>query len=123
MFDAAVTQFAEVEDVSEIGGDNVTARAFDLGLRYMFLDPTHKLRPYLGGGMTYFQTNATNISIDSGAGVYGLVGLRFGKTPGIQFMADLVYRWAEVEAKPSLPETIDVTVGGLALQAGISFVF
>lgn len=103
--------------------DNVKYRAFDLGARYVFLDQTHKLRPYLGGGLSYAQTSGTNVNLNSGLGLYGMGGIRFGKTPGIQFMAELIYRWAEVQAKYSLVEERDVDFGGFGLQVGMSFVF
>lgn len=127
MFDASVTGFKNLEDVQVIdentsSNETFRYRAFDLGLRYVFYEG-HKLRPYLGGGLSYAQVSATDIRMEGAIGLYGLVGLRYGKTPGIQFMADLIYRWAEAEATYSLNQTRDVTVGGLGLQAGISFVF
>jgi hypothetical protein len=127
MFDAAATGFLTAENVSifdEIPSDDVdvTYRVFDLGLRYLFYDG-HKVRPYLGFGLSYAQTSAINIRLDSGLGLYGMAGLRIGKPTGINFMAELMYRWAEVQASYGFTGEKDVTVGGLALQAGISFVF
>lgn len=127
MFDVAVTGFADVNDVQIVDENPVTDdtfkyRAFDLGLRYLFYDG-HKLRPYVGGGVSYAQVSASNLRMEGGIGLYGLAGLRYGKTPGINFMAELIYRWAEAEARYNLTDTTDVTVGGLGLQLGISFVF
>ena len=127
MFDVAVTEFMEVEDTPIIDqnpviDDSFKYRAFDLGLRYLFYEG-HKLRPYVGGGISYAQAGATHIRVDSGLGLYGMVGIRYGKTPGINFMAELIYRWAEVQARYGLVDERDVTVGGLGLQVGISFVF
>jgi hypothetical protein len=127
MFDIAVTEFMEVEDTPIIDqnpviDDSFKYRAFDLGLRYLFYEG-HKLRPYVGGGISYAQASATHIRVDSGLGLYGMVGIRYGKTPGINFMAELIYRWAEVQARYGLVDERDVTVGGLGLQVGISFVF
>jgi len=127
MFDIAATGFMEVEDTSIIDqnpdtDDTFKYRAFDLGLRYLFYEG-HKLRPYVGGGLSYAQASATDIRVDSGLGLYGMVGIRYGKTPGINFMAELIYRWAEVQARYGLIDEKDITVGGLGLQVGISFVF
>jgi len=127
MFDIAATGFMEVEDTSiidqnPVGDDTFKYRAFDLGLRYIFYEG-HKLRPYLGGGLSYAQASATHIRVDGGLGLYGMVGLRYGNDPGINFMAELIYRQAEVEARYALVEERDVTVGGIGLQVGISFVF
>jgi len=127
MFDIAATGFMDVEDASIIDqnpvlNDSFKYRAFDLGLRYIFYE-SHKLRPYVGGGLSFAQASATNIRVDSGLGRYGMVGLRYGKVPGINFMAELIYRWAEVQATYNLIEERDVTVGGIGLQVGISFVF
>ena len=127
MFDIGATAFQELEGVSIIDQnpneqDSVRYRAYDLGLRYIFYEG-HKLRPYVGAGLSYAQVSAIYLQMDSGLGLYGMVGIRYGKTPGINFMAELIYRWAEVQARYSLVEERDVTVGGLGLQVGISFVF
>jgi len=127
MFDASVTGFKKIEDVqiideNPVNDDTFRYRAFDLGLRYLFYYG-HKVRPYVGGGVSYAQVSATTLRMEGAIGLYGLAGLRYGKTPGIQFMAELIYRWAEAEARYNLIDTTDVTVGGLGLQVGISFVF
>jgi len=127
MVDAAATGFLDVDGVEVVPGapaadETVKYRAFDLGLRYIFYDG-HKLRPYVGGGVSYAQASALYVDIDGGVGWYALAGLRYGKTPGIGFMADLVYRWAEVQATYGLISEQDVTIGGLGLQVGLSFVF
>jgi hypothetical protein len=127
MVDVAATGFADVEDVeiipeSPAEGESVKYRAFDLGLRYLFYNG-HKLRPYLGAGATYATASATNVSIDGGLGYYGLAGLRYGKTPGIQFMAEVIYRWTEVQASYGLAVDRDIEIGGFGLQMGLSFVF
>jgi hypothetical protein len=127
MVDAAATGFLEVEGVEGVpevpsSDETVKYRSFDLGLRYLFYNG-HKLRPYLGGGASYAQVSAIYVDVDGGLGFYGLAGLRYGNTPGINFMAELIYRWAEVQATYGLVNQQDVTVGGLALQVGISFIF
>ena len=124
MFDIGVTAFLEAEDVNigPANEDSLKYRAYDLGLRYQFYEG-HKVRPYVGAGMTYAQVNAIDTRVDSGLGVYGLGGIRFGKPHGINFMAELIYRWTEVQARYDLINEKDVSVGGLALQAGISFAF
>ena len=127
MFDIAGTGFMEVEDTSifdqnPVTDDTFKYRAFDLGLRYLFYEG-HKLRPYVGGGLSYAQASATNIRVDGGLGFYGMVGLRYGKVPGINFMAELIYRRAEVQARYDLVIERDITVGGIGLQVGASFVF
>lgn len=126
MVDVAATGYQDVE--SKIDGSNpnpkedVKYRAFDLGLRYLFYDG-HKLRPYLGFGATYASASAANTAIDGGLGLYGMGGIRLGKTPGLQFMAELMYRYTEVTAKYDLAASEDINIGGLALNVGISFVF
>jgi len=127
MVDAAATGFLDVEGVEVVpevspSDESVKYRSFDLGLRYIFYDG-HKLRPYLGAGLSYAQISAINVNLSGGLGFYGLAGLRYGKPTGINFMAELIYRWAEVQAKYGLIDERDVTVGGLGLQIGISFVF
>ena len=127
MFDISATGFLEVEDASIIDqspllDDSFKYRAFDLGLRYIFYEG-HKLRPYVGGGLSYAQASATDIRVDGGLGFYGMVGMRYGKVPGINFMAELIYRRAEVQARYDLVNERDVTVGGIGLQVGLSFVF
>lgn len=127
MIDAAATGFLDVEGVEIVSGapvadENVKYRSYDLGLRYIFYNG-HKLRPYVGGGISYAQVSALYIDFDGGLGYYALAGLRLGKSPGINFMAELIYRNAEVQATYSLVDEKDVTVGGLGIQAGISFVF
>lgn len=124
-FDAAVTAFGEVDDVSFEGSnqkDSITVRAYDLGLRYVFKDG-HALRPYLGGGLSYLTANATYASVDSAFGAYGMAGFRYGKKPGINFMAEVIYRMADADVTASLTETHSVDVAGLALQVGLSFVY
>lgn len=124
MFDIGVTAFLEAEDVNigPANEDSLTYRAFDFGLRYQFYEG-HKVRPYVGAGVSLAQVNAIDTRVDSGVGVYGLGGIRFGKPQGINFMAELIYRWTEVQARYDLTNEKDVSVGGLALQAGISFAF
>lgn len=127
MFDVAATGYLTAENVSilEATSDDsvdVKYRAFDLGLRYLFYDG-HKVRPYLGAGVSYAQASAVNMRIDSGIGLYGMAGLRVGKPTGINFMAELIYRWAEVPGRYGLGEERDITIGGLGLQVGVSFVF
>jgi hypothetical protein len=127
MVDAAATFFLEVEDTQIIDenpdlDDTFEYRSFDLGLRYLFYDG-HKLRPYLGGGLSYASASATYLNVDGGIGAYALGGIRYGRTPGITFMAELIYRWAEVTAKYSFVEEQDIDIGGLGLQVGISFAF
>jgi hypothetical protein len=127
MVDVGAVGFQDAEGVS-IGSqdseqkDTVKYRAYDLGLRYMFYDG-HKFRPYVGGGLSYAQVSAIYVQLDSGLGAYAVGGLRYGKTPGINFMAELIYRWAEVQARYNLTEQKDITVGGFGLQVGISFAF
>jgi hypothetical protein len=127
MFDAAVTGYRKIEDIRVIGqnpdsDETFKYRAFDLGLRYLFYEG-HKIRPYVGGGLSYAQASSTSIRMDGALGYYLLGGLRFGKPQGINFMAELIYRWAEVQARYSLVDEVDVRVGGFGLQLGISFVF
>lgn len=127
MFDVGATGFLEAEGVRTVSGypdedDSLKYRAFDLGLRYLFYDG-HKLRPYVGAGLTYAQASAINTRVDGGIGLYGMAGLRYGKIQGINFMAELIYRYAEVQARYDMIEEKDIRVGGLALQVGISFVF
>lgn len=127
MIDAAATGYLDAEGVEVVpevpaSDESVKYRSFDLGLRYLFYNG-HKLRPYLGGGISYPQVSALYLDVDGGIGFYGLAGLRYGKTPGINFMGELIYRWAEVQAKYGLVNEQDVTVGGLGLQVGLSFIF
>lgn len=127
MFDAAATGYLEVDGTQIIDenpalDDTFKYRSFDLGLRYLFYDG-HKFRPYLGGGVSYASASATYLRVDGGVGLYLLGGMRYGKTPGINFMAELIYRWAEVTAKYGLTDEKDIDIGGLGLQVGISFVF
>ena len=127
MLDVGVTGFQTVEGASifdENEADNIEVkyRAFDLGLRYLFYDG-HKVRPYLGAGLSYAQVSAVNMRIDSGLGLYGMAGLRVGKPRGINFMAELIYRWAEVQGRYNLTDERDITVGGLGIQVGLSFVY
>lgn len=103
--------------------DSLKYRAFDLGLRYLFYDEFHKLRPYVGGGASWASASATYASVDGALGFYGMAGLRYGKTPGIQFMGELIYRYANSDVSVNLVEQYDTDLGGLALQVGISFVF
>ncbi len=124
MLDVGATGFLEVDDtdISTGNDDSLKYRAYDLGLRYQFYEG-HKVRPYVGAGMSYGQASAINVRVDSGLGAYGLAGLRVGKTRGINFMAELIYRWTEVQARYDLINEEDIRIGGLALQAGISFAF
>jgi outer membrane protein W len=125
--DAAANAFAEVDGISGVDDipfedESVSVYAFDLGLRYIFKDG-HSLRPYVGGGVSYLTANATTVSVDAGFGAYGMAGLRYGKKPGINLMAELIYRFAEVDASSGLTETTELDIGGLALQVGLSFVY
>jgi hypothetical protein len=127
MVDAGITGFQTAEGVKvfdEIEDDNVDVkyRAFELGLRYLFYDG-HKVRPYVGAGLSYAQLNSVNMRIDSGVGLYGIAGLRVGKPRGINFMAELIYRWVEVQGRYGLNDEKDITVGGIGIQVGLSFVF
>ena len=88
MFDVAATGYQTVEGVTILDATaadeiDVKYRAFDLGVRYLFYDG-HKVRPYVGAGLSYAQVSAVNMRIDSGLGLYGLAGLRVGKTDGDQ---------------------------------------
>ena len=128
MFDAAATGYQTVSNVQIVDenpyeNDSFKYRAFDLGMRYIFYDDLHKLRPYVGGGVSFASVSATYARVDGALGLYGMAGLRWGKTPGIQFTGELIYRWAESDVMVGLADEYDVTVGGLALQAGIAFVF
>jgi hypothetical protein len=127
MFDVAATGYKTVENTDIIEqnpteNDDIKYRAFDLGLRYLFYEG-HKLRPYLGAGVTYASASATYLRLDAGMGLYGMVGMRYGRTPGIQFMAELMYRYTEIEARGTLIDEFDMKIGGLGLQVGMSFVF
>lgn len=128
MVDAAATGYKTVEhtnitDQNPNDDDSIKYRAFDLGVRYLFLDGQHKLRPYLGFGATYASASATYLRLDGGVGFYGMAGLRWGRTPGIQFMAELMYRYNEIQARADLVDEFDMKIGGLGLQVGMSFVF
>jgi Outer membrane protein beta-barrel domain len=127
MLDVGATGYQTVEGASifdDVNNEDIDVkyRAFDLGLRYLFYDG-HKVRPYVGAGLTYGQASAVNMRIDSGLGLYGMAGLRVGKPTGINFMAELIYRWTEVQASYGLIDERDVTIGGFGLQVGMSFVF
>jgi hypothetical protein len=127
MFDIGATWYKKVEDAEvvddpEAQRDDFKFAPYDLGLRYIFFDG-HKLRPYVGGGISYIDASSPNLRINGAFGIYALAGLRFGKQPGINFMADLLYRWAELDVRYGLVESRDVTVGGLGLNVGISFIF
>jgi len=128
MFDAAASGYQTVSNVQIVPenpyeNDSFKLRIFDLGLRYLFYDEFHKLRPYVGGGASYASCSATYARVDGSLGLYGMAGLRYGKTPGIQFMAELIYRYARVDVLVNPAEEYDTSVGGLALQVGISFIF
>ena len=127
LVDLAATGHRKVEDVKVIDAnpnddDTATMRVFDLGLRYLFYDG-HKLRPYVGAGASYHALSGTYVKLDAGLGLYAMGGLRYGKTPGIQFMGELIYRWAEVDASFDYGETVELDSAGLAIQLGVSFVF
>jgi hypothetical protein len=128
MADAGFAGYQTVEnfqiiDESPYENDDFKYRVYDLGLRYVFYDEYHKLRPYLGGGASLASSSTTYARVDNDLGFYAIAGLRYGKTPGIQFMGELIYRWAEAEVSYDLIDEDDVTVGGLALQVGLSFIF
>jgi len=125
--DAAFTGYQTVEDVkivddSPYEDDNFRYRVYDLGLRYNFYSG-HKLRPYLGAGASLASASASSVNVDGDLGLYAIAGLRYGKTPGIQFMGELIYRWAEADVKYGIDGEDTIDVGGLALQVGLSFIF
>lgn len=127
MVDIGGAGFRKVEgirifDANPFEDDTVKLRVYDLGLRYLFYDG-HKLRPYLGAGTSYHSASATYARLDGGLGFYGMGGVRYGKTPGIQVMGEVIYRWAEIDGRYGLGETVDLDSGGFALQLGLSFVF
>jgi hypothetical protein len=128
MVDAAATGYKTIQHINIDGqnpeqDDNIKYRAFDLGLRYLFYDGGHKIRPYLGAGVTYASASASSLSLNGGLGMYGMAGLRWGRTPGIQFMAELMYRYTEISARANLIDEFDMKIGGFGLQVGMSFVF
>ncbi len=128
MLDAAATGYQTASNVQIVPenpyeNDSLKYRVFDLGLRYLFYDEFHKLRPYVGGGGSWATGSATYARVDGALGFYGMAGLRYGKTPGIQFMGELIYRYAKSDVTVNLFEEHDATLGGLALQVGVSFVF
>jgi hypothetical protein len=128
LFDFSASGYQTVSNVQIVSenpydNDSLKYRVFDLGLRYLFYDEFHKLRPYVGGGPSWATASATYARVDGALGFYGVAGLRYGKTPGIQFMGELIYRWAESDVMVSLGDQVDADLGGLALQVGVSFVF
>ena len=127
MFDFTATWIQEVHDIQivddpTVDDDSFQIFPFDLGVRYIFGNG-NKVRPYFGAGVSYVTADANRLRVDDGFGLYGLVGLRVGKQPGINFMAEVLYRWSEVNVKYGSGMDQDVTVGGLGFQAGVAFVF
>jgi hypothetical protein len=127
LFDFTATWYKEINDIAVIDDPAVADDDFqifplDFGLRYLFSDGK-KVRPYLGGGVSYVVADANRLAVDDGFGLYALGGLRVGRQQGINFMVELLYRWAEVTVEYGQGLDDDVTLGGFGASAGIALVF
>jgi hypothetical protein len=127
MFDFTATWIKEVVSIPIVDDPSVDDDSFqifplDLGFRYIIANDS-KARPYVGAGLSYVLADANRLRVEDGLGFYGILGVRVGKQPGINFVAEAIYRYSEVNViyGPRLDQ--DVKVGGLGAQAGIALVF
>jgi hypothetical protein len=126
--DLTWTWYPSDEGVLTVPGvdpDKLQVIPTDLGFRYLF-QSSGMVRPYIGGGGTFFYNNLSNGSIDNSWGLYGLFGFNFGHG-GIKFFAEGIYRWAETDVSYSVGGepvyTADFDIGGYGINAGVLLSF
>jgi len=103
----------------------------DLGIRFE-LAPDSPVRPYIGGGGSYYIIDSDFGDIDDEGGWYGLFGLGFGDLKGASFFVEGQYRKVEatVEEDPDDPfdfegfdPPVKLDLDGIQFNAGVSFRF
>jgi hypothetical protein len=101
----------------------------DIGARFDF-KPDSPIRPYLGGGGSYYIVDSDFGNIDDESGWYGVLGLGFGKKEGTSFFVEGQYRDVEatVREDPNHPFDFDfrqtrLDLSGWAFNAGIGWRF
>jgi hypothetical protein len=102
----------------------------ELGARFDFR-PDAPVRPYIGGGGSYYIVDSHFGNVDDESGWYGLLGLGFGDKQGASFFVEGQYRWVEATVKedPDHPfdfpgfERTKINLDGWAFNAGVSWRF
>jgi len=99
----------------------------EVGFRYI-ADSYDSFRPYIGGGAGYYLNDARRFDVDDSWGYYGLVGFNFGHPQQIDFFAEAIYRWVDVDftypnptGGPAAEGT--ATLDGLGINMGVVFHF
>lgn len=128
LFDVTGTWYQSVEGVvtsrNPFIEDKLQTLPVDLGVRYVF-GTSSPWQLYLGGGGTLFFNNLNSGRIGTEYGLYGLLGLRYGKTEA-KFYVEGIYRSGSGEAiYSSLAGDLrrDFDLGGFGVNFGVSWVF
>jgi hypothetical protein len=112
---------APVQGVSEL-----QVLPFDVGVRYTFTTGSI-VRPYVGGGLSYFAIDAEGARTDDEVGYYVLGGLLVGRERGLNLMVDVLWREAEgtlhVDTDDGIDASIsnDIDFGGFGANVGVMF--
>lgn len=117
------------EDFSELVDDGsgeleVEAIVPEAGVAYNFA-PGASTQFYLGGGLSYYLLDATDVELDDEVGYYGVAGLRLGgQGDGAAFFAEVMYRSVEGTVEDEdLIDDVDVDLSGPAANIGVLFHF
>jgi hypothetical protein len=102
--------------------DDLRITPLEIGGRYIF-SAGSDFRLYLGLGGSYFLVDLGGGNSDNEFGFYGLGGFVFGANANLQFFAEVLYRQTEITVDYGHLGRADVDVGGLGLNAGLTFRF
>ena len=125
--DLTWTWLQSQSDVDIIAGieDKIQVIPTDLGIRYLF-NTSGAVKPYAGGGVTWFYNSLTNGSASNDPGLYGMIGFNFGKGRAA-FFVEGIYRYAQSDIKyvitPNDVITGELDVGGFGVNFGVAWGF
>jgi hypothetical protein len=86
------------------------------------------VRPYLGGGASYFLLDTNQGEVSDEVGWYGKAGLEFGNDPtGARFFAEAMYRDVTGTVKshrnepgsPEVVDKVDLQLRGVGANVGV----
>lgn len=114
-------------DGGTVVADKLEVIPLELGLRWIF--DLGRVRPYLGGGVTWFITDYEIARVDDEVGFYALGGLSLRATDSVAAFLEVRYRQTDVttlyDDQDVLTDRVelDTDIGGVGGSIGVTWVF
>ena len=107
----------------------LTVIPLEVGARFNFARDSDFWNPWFGAGLAYYALDTDSGNIDDEVGFYGTFGSTFGDGKGMDFYAEVGYRFVKAQVtnldvnNDNVLDNFDVKLNGPYASAGVSWKF